>query len=263
MKDIEKLQFELHAKLPVFKRKVERAQAIIEEALNTIKCPYIAFSAGIDSTVLLEMLYSSDYRIPVLFGDDGADYPESLQFLNDTELRWSVEIQRIRCLEPWHDWCHEMGRPDLAEPGPEMDAAWMNPHQWHHTWSSLKEAVHHGYGGVFLGLLASESRGRNYALKNGHKPLYQVASESGIWHCSPLASWDKRDIWAYISSRNVAYNTAYDKLAELGVPLERRRVAPLTCFRTVQWGSIAVLRQGWGSLYNELSGVFPRVREYS
>lgn len=261
MHDMERLHLELHAKLPVYKRKVDKARAIIDEALALNIVWYIAFSGGIDSTVLLDMLLG--VHLPILTGDDGADYLETLQFLNSTEQRYGFELQRIRCLEPWRDWCLEMGRPDLAELGPEMDAAWINPHQWHHTWPSLKEAVHHGYSGVFLGLLASESRGRGYALKNGHKPRYQVASEQGMWHCSPLASWDKRDIWAYILSRDIPYNPAYDKLAELGVPLENRRIAPLTCFRVVQWGSVTVLRYGWPEMYNELSATFPKVREYS
>jgi phosphoadenosine phosphosulfate reductase len=258
---MEHLQHELHAKLPAFKRKLDKARAIIDEALAVNVAWYTAFSGGVDSTVLLDLLL--DAHLPVLTGDDGADYPSTLQFLSDTEQRYGFELQRIRCLEPWRDWCVEMNRPDLAEPGPAMDAAWLNPHQWHHTWQSLKDAVHHGYSGVFLGLLASESRGRNYALKGGHKSLYQVAAEYGMWHCSPLASWTKRDVWAYVVSRNIAYNPVYDRLAELEVPLERRRVAPLTCFRTMQYGSIAVFRSGWPEMYNKLSEIFPKIREYS
>jgi phosphoadenosine phosphosulfate reductase len=263
MRNIERLQHELHAKLPAFKRKVDKARAIIDNALTAMHRPYIAFSTGVDSTVLLEMLYSSDCRIPVLFGDDGVDYPQSLQFLDNTELRCAVEIQRIRCLEPWRDWCIEMARPDLAVHGPTMDDAWLNPHQWHATWSSLKDSVHHGYSGVFLGLLASEARGRSYVLKGGYKPLYQVKEENGMWHCSPLASWTKQDIWAYVVSRGIPYNPIYDRLAEIGVPLERRRVAPLTCFRVMQYGSITQFRQIDPSLYNKLSATFPKIREYS
>ena len=261
MRNIERLQHELHARLPVFKRKVDKARAIIDEALAIDVNWALSFSGGIDSTVLLDLL--NDAHPAIQWGDDGADYLETLQFLSDTEQRYNFELQRIRCLEPWRDWCVEMDRPDLAQPGPEMDAAWLNPHQWHDTWGSLKNAVNHGYGGVFLGLLASESRGRNYALKNGYKPLYQVASENGMWHCSPLASWDKRDVWAYVVSRRIAYNPVYDKLAELDVPLERRRVAPLTCFRTMQYGSVAVFRSGWAEMYNKLGEIFPKIREYS
>lgn len=261
MRDIEHLKHELHAKLPAFKRKLDKARAIIDEALAINVKWSLSFSGDIDSTVLLDLL--KDAHLVTHWGDDGADYHQTLQFLSDTEQRYNFELQRIRCLEPWRDWCLEMDRPDLAQPGPEMDAAWLNPHQWHGTWQSLKDAAHHGYGGVFLGLLASESRGRGYALKNGHKPLYQV-KEDGMRHCSPLASWTKQDIFAYVASRNIAYNAVYDRLAELGVPLERRRVAPLSCFRVMQYGSHGhILKNIDHEIYNKLSAIFPKIREYS
>jgi 3'-phosphoadenosine 5'-phosphosulfate sulfotransferase (PAPS reductase)/FAD synthetase len=261
MSAMEVLGLRSHASTSQFTRKVDKARAIIDNALALDVVWILSFSGGIDSTALLDLL--NDAHLVVQWGDDGADYPETLQFLADTEQRYSFELQRIRCLEPWRDWCVEMGRPDLAEPGSAMDDAWMNPHQWHHTWQSLKDAAHHDYSGVFLGLLAGESRGRRMITHNGKRPLYQVKEEHGVWHCSPLASWTKQDIWSYIISRNIPYNPAYDKLAELGVPLEYRRVAPLTCFRAVQYGSVAVLRQGWPEMYNELSVTFPKVREYS
>lgn len=261
MRDIEHLKHELHAKLPAFKRKLDKARAIIDEALAINVKWSLSFSGGIDSTVLLDLL--NDAHLTTRFGDDGVDYPNTLRFLSETEQRYNFELQRIRCLEPWRDWCIEMARSDLAVPGPAMDAAWLNPHQWHDTWPSLKHAVHHGYGGVFLGLLASESRGRNYALKGGHKPLYQV-KEDGMWHSSPLASWTKQDVFAYVASRNIAYNPAYDRLAELGVPLERRRVAPLSCFCVMQYGSHGhILKNIDYEMYNKLSAIFPKIHEYS
>jgi len=262
VRDIEKMQFELHAKLPTFKRKIDKARAIIDEALAINVRWSLSFSGGIDSTVLLDLL--NDAHITTHFGDDGADYSQTLQFLSETEQRYNFELQRIRCLEPWRDWSIEMARHDLAVPGPAMDAAWLNPHQWHSTWPSLKHAVYHGYSGVFLGLLASESRSRSYALKGGHKPLYQVVSGHGMWHCSPLASWTKQDIFAYAVSRNIAYNPVYDRLAELGVPLERRRVAPLSCFRVMQYGSHGyILKSIDYEMYNKLGAIFPKIREYS
>jgi phosphoadenosine phosphosulfate reductase len=263
MRDMERLQHELHASLPAFKRKIDKAKAIIDEALAVMPHPYIALSGGLDSSIVLDLLYAQGIRLDVLWGDDGFDFPETLQFLAATEERYGFRMQRIRCMQPWRDWCHEMDRPDLAH-DPEALSAWGNPQHWDGTWQSLKDAPSRGsYSGVFLGLLASESRGRTYALKGGYQPLYQVASEQGMWHCSPLATFDKRDCWAYVTSKGIPYNPVYDRLAELGVPLERRRVAPLTCFRTMQYGSVVALKQGWPELYNRLCMTFPRVRSFS
>lgn len=263
MDEMERVQHELHARLPAFQRKLDWTRQIIEDALTKMEHPYIAFSGGIDSTVLLDMLYTPGYRLPVLWGDDGFDFPETLQFLKDCEERYGFTLRRVRSLDPWRTWCEEMGCPDLGY-DPESLAAWGNPRVWHHTWHTLTRDAgpRGGYGGVFLGMLAAESRTRGYALKGGNKPLYQVKSEGGMWHCSPLASWTKRDVWAHVVSRNLAYNGVYDRLAELGIPLEHRRVAALTCFRVMQYGSHQALKQGWPDLYNRLTALFPMVRAF-
>src|SRR5712664_1148808 len=109
MRDMERLHLELHAKLPAFKRKIDKARAIIDEALALNVNWILSFSGGIDSTVLLDLL--NDAHLVVQWGDDGADYDETLHFLSSTEQRYGFELQRIRCLEPWRDWCLEMGRP--------------------------------------------------------------------------------------------------------------------------------------------------------
>lgn len=263
MDNLERTQHLLHSQLPAFARKLDWTRQIIEDGMTKITQPYIAFSGGIDSTVLLDLFWQAGHPMPVLWGDDAWDFPENLAFLKATEQRYGFRLTRIRSLNPWRDWCLEMDRPDLCD-DPAALGAWFNPHEWDETWPSLTHgAPLHGYTGVFLGMLAKESRSRQYVLKNGYKPLYQVKSEGGMWHCSPLAAWSKSEVWAYAISHELPYNPVYDKLAELGVPLERRRVAPLTCFRVLHLGSGVVLRSGWGELWNTLACSFPRIREYS
>jgi len=264
--EIEQLQHKLHAKLPAFKRKVECARAIIDEALALDVPFYIAFSGGIDSTCLLDLIWQVNPNSTVYWIDDGADYHETIQFVQDTAERYGFPQRCIRGVKAWKQWCIEMGRPDLI--GEAMDAAWLNPIvAWHGYWHSdaqyAKWLQSEGIGLVFLGMLACESSKRRMILKGGYRPLYQVKTEYGIWHCSPLASWTKQDVWAYAISNNLPYNPVYDKLAELGLPLERRRAAPLTCYKVAQFGSVAFLRSGWPGLYNMLSATFPKGREYS
>lgn len=267
MPTLERLRFQAHAQRPAFQRRVAEARAVISEALQ-VATPesrpwYLAFSGGSDSTVLLDMIRTMDIHIDVIWGDDGWDYPETLAFLHDTELAYGYTLYRVRSLGPWASWCREMGRPELAK-APDTPGVWGNPPVWDYPRGHSDI-----YGGVFLGLLGTrrkdggESWVRHYQLRGGHRPLYPVQAECGVWHCSPLATWTKEDVWAYLISRNVSYNPVYDRLIALGVPLEHRRVAPLTCFRVMQFGSHAILRQGWPDMYNRLSAIFPRIGSMS
>jgi len=269
MDEVERYQHLLHSRTNGFQRKVERARATINEAIQTVAPDrwMVSFSGGADSLIVLALLHEMDLLSSMLtrWVDDGWDYPATITFLAEMEQRYGFRLERMRSIHNWREWCVEMDRPDLGDDPAAYDA-WGNPRDsWDGGWNSHQEWLVSlaGYDGVFLGLLASESRSRSYALHDGYKPLYQVKSEGGMWHCSPLAHFTKPDIWAYLVSREVPYNPVYDRLAELGVPLERRRVAPLTCFRVLQYGSAAILRSGWPDLYNTLAATFPRVREYS
>ena len=268
MIETERIQHALHAKTASYQRKIERAITTIHDMAQQQQIRwYCAYSGGIDSLVLLDLLYSLDYRIPVIWGDDGYDYHQTLHFLLATEERYHFMLTRVRSMDPWRDWCEEMGRPDLAT-DPEALAAWGNPKIWHHTWRSLSKDAPTLYDGVFLGMLGTspkrggESVTRQLQMRNGTRHTYQVVSEQNMWHCSPLAHLTKYDIWAYVVSRELPYNPVYDMLATLGVPVRYRRVGPLTCFRTVQYGSVVTLKAGWPAAYNRLAATFPMVRSY-
>ena len=250
-----------HSRTNAFRRAVEQAQRVIDEA--PVTSWYCSFSGGSDSLVLLDLLHRSGLAPDVVWGDDGADYPETLDCLAAVERDYGLRVWRVQCLEPWSDWCRELGRADLAAPPVTQEVldAWLNPHAWSATWPSLRSGSRQaGFGGVFLGLLAAESAGRRRMLRGGKRPLYQVTSEGTMWHCSPLASWDKLDIWGYIAWRGLPYNPVYARLAGFGIPLEQRRIAPLTCFRVMQYGSHAWLRMGWPDLFERLAATFPAIR---
>lgn len=265
----ERLQSQLHARLPAFASKAARAESVIADALAIPDVRwYVAFSGGVDSTVLLDLVLRQCPDVVVIWGDNGWDVPDTLAFLDTTQARMGRPIIRARTIESFQDWCREMDRDDAAA-DPDLPGVWGNPcGSWDFTWS-LKDTSFDGYSGVFLGLLGTkgkdggESTRRFIQLRGGHHALYQVASDRDTWHCSPLASWTKYDVWAYIASRNLPYNAAYDTLARLGVPFARRRVSELTCYRAAQYGSHVWLKHGWPDLWNRFAAVFPAVRQFA
>lgn len=69
-------------------RKVERAVAVIREAVNLSKHQMaVAFSGGKDSTVLLHLMtrHFPELRPWVIFANTGIEYPESLRFARETD----------------------------------------------------------------------------------------------------------------------------------------------------------------------------------
>jgi len=65
-----------------------------------------------------------------------------------------------------------------------------------------------GVDGVFLGLMASESRQRMFNFLE-YGPWYKPKTQK-VWKCHPLAIWTDDDIWAYIRRFNVPYAKLYD-----------------------------------------------------
>jgi 3'-phosphoadenosine 5'-phosphosulfate sulfotransferase (PAPS reductase)/FAD synthetase len=71
----------LYARLPAFKRRVERAKALIAEVLAMSKNPYIAFSGGKDSAVTLHMARSIDPSVVAIWSDDEWNLPETMELM--------------------------------------------------------------------------------------------------------------------------------------------------------------------------------------
>lgn len=252
MTEAERRMLRLHAELPLFQRKLDTAQQVIADALAA-PLPggerwYCALSGGVDSAVVFDLLWRAGFRGPVLWGDDGADFPQTLTFLAETEARYGFHLTRIRCLDPWRAWCEEMDRPDLAET-PDEPGVWFNPPVWEATWCSLtKDAPAAGYGGVFLGLLGTrrkdggESTARWRVLHGGVRPLYQVKGEGGMWHCSPLAHWTKRDVWCLPYEIKV---TTPEGAIPIGAMIERGLWNSLPVLGSQGWTKIRGISRGW------------------
>jgi predicted phosphoadenosine phosphosulfate sulfurtransferase len=111
-----------------------------------------------------------------------------------------------------------------------------------------------------MGLRAQESYGRSMGARK-HGELYQL--KAGGWHLCPLAFWRDDDVWAYIASRKLRYNAAYDRMAEIGMPRTEWRVSTFFGESASGLGRYANLKRIDPGLWNAFAAEFPKIANMS
>jgi len=81
-----------HAKSSGFEKRVVNAQNIIHGALATLKHPYISFSGGKDSLVILHLIMKELPDIPVLYVDQGMEYPDTYDYVRKIWKEWDLNL---------------------------------------------------------------------------------------------------------------------------------------------------------------------------
>ena len=224
-----------------FQRLLARTQRIIDAMLDVSRTPYVAFSAGKDSSVLLALVRAARPDVIAIYTDDEWRLPET-----DELLAATPNLRRVARPVAHTEWF------TAHADGPPADAEWLEDVP---AWGRGL-----GYDGAFVGLRAEESRARRVLL-HSRGPLFWNARRHS-WQCCPLRDWTTQDIWAYIQAWDVPYNRAYDVLAQLGVPITAQRIGPLAVERVPGRGQLAILRQGWPELWNRFAAAHPEARAY-
>ena len=142
-------------------------------------------------------------------------------------LGWAEHAGWFR---PWRD------QPYWREPLPGTVHVGMDVDDW---------MGQQGYDLTFLDTRAEESVKRRKWLSDHPDGLYRVRSGTGL-RCTPIWDWSSDDVWALLAGWGLAYNPAYDRLTELGVPRERQRIGPLPLTPRSQ------LEAGWPDLLARL-----------
>ena len=225
----------LRFRLPSFQRKLERARALIADALRHSEHPYVAFSGGKDSLLVLALAAAERPGIVAVWSDDELEYadqptyiPNVCEQLGATLLVTLGYTTHGGWFTPWSD------RPYWREPHPDA----LHIGQRVETWMARQ-----GYDCAFVGLRKSESTSRT-AYLSAKGRLYR--QRNGMWQCNPLAGWSTDEVWAAIAGLGLPYNPVYDRLAAIGVERELQRVGPLPL--APGW----ILQRGWPEMYRDL-----------
>jgi len=191
MDEAERLMFEGWAQLPQFKRKVEQAKAVIQEALE-ISPAYVACSWGKDSLVMAHLAWLKNPTIQIVH--IGAQYQDKL----DNYLEVESDFQRrFPCL---------YSRVDLDMRNAKS------------TFDSIQSTLPPL---AFVGLRAEEGKRRRASLSSKGS-IYQY--KDGSYRACPLAWWAWKDVWAYIVLHDLKYLASYDHEANLEKHLSRTAV---------------------------------------
>jgi 3'-phosphoadenosine 5'-phosphosulfate sulfotransferase (PAPS reductase)/FAD synthetase len=244
MKD--KDSFLLYARTNLFRRRVEGAKAVIYEALKACPSWHIALSGGKDSTCVLALVRAIAPDIPAVCSVSQWMLPETREYLSRVENLELVASGSDHGTGWYFNW-------ESAEDVP-AGIRWIGDRG--HVQKNYGREV----GGVFLGLREEESGRRRAHLRKMGRLFFSQKDQT--WHCSPIARWTVMDVWTFIVSNELDYNRAYDRLEEIGIPLEQQRIGPLAVERVLGYGQLAILKRGWPDLFNQFAARFPEARSY-
>jgi phosphoadenosine phosphosulfate reductase len=175
------------------RRTVERARAVIREALRSCRRPLVAYSGGKDSSCLLHLVLEQDPDVTVLHWDYGphyiprcleAEFVENARALGAKNIRVETSGEYLR-----------LGRRAVNVLGREYLGRLL---------TSMRDRE--GYDLAFVGLRREESLKRRRRMDAGRF----AAPFRESW---PLADWSWKDVWAYIFARGLPYASVYDLYA--------------------------------------------------
>jgi 3'-phosphoadenosine 5'-phosphosulfate sulfotransferase (PAPS reductase)/FAD synthetase len=247
MKGLKRERALLHARTSRFLSAVVAARHNVDQALRACATWYIALSGGKDSTVVLDLVRSACAEVPATHSQRQWELPETAAYLSRVG-----NVRRVSYFGlDGTDWARSWDSKESAE---QAGVVWLDDANA----IACRGAVEDG---VFLGLRADENGYRRVHLRT-LGPLHNLKGTKK-WHANPIAFWSVWDVWAYIYSRGIDYNLAYDRLDDLGIEPERQRIGPLAVERALGYGQIAILKRGWPELWNRYAAEHPEARQYA
>ena len=241
----------LRAGLHSFKMRVARTLSLIDKAMQRGKIG-ISYSGGKDSTVLLDLVRHAAQDAPAAFFDSGCELHQTYEMVK----HYGVEV--IKPKTGLLEMCRYggyWGYDNPTNPDAEFNFGKVLIDE-----PAQRFAGEHDLAVQAIGLRAEESDTRKInAAQRGE--LYFVEC-TGLWHLCPLQWWTADDVWAYIASRDLRYNGAYDVMTQIGLPREQQRISTLLGSAAARTGRYAILKCIDPGLWNRLAAEFPKVRAY-
>ena len=222
-------------------QKVDHSLYVIDSFFSLYPNSKVAFSGGIDSTVMLYLVRLINKESKAIFTNTTNEFSEILKFVRETE---NVEI-----VMPKTNFIHTVkkyGFPliskkvarmitDLRNPTPNNKASrhlyltgikrngtktksFKLPKRYRHLIDVPFDITHKccdilkkrpmnifKKDGVFIGTMVTDSDSRH----GGYRKTGCINVNKN--RCTPLSIWNKKDIWMFVRQNNIPYCDIYDK----------------------------------------------------
>jgi phosphoadenosine phosphosulfate reductase len=139
-----------------------------------------------EESVLLHMLSAACDEPRVFTIDTGVLFPETLETWKQFEERFGIRIEAIDARAPEGSWSLERCCSEAKV-------------------TAVNQALV-GVDAWITGIRREQAPTRSAATK-----LSRDQAHNGIWKVNPLADWDERDVWRYISRHELPYNPLHDQ----------------------------------------------------
>ena len=241
----------IHARLREFQSRVNQSLLTIERSIRRGGKICVSFSGGKDSTVLLDLVRFIQPEAPAVWFDSGAELEATRQICTHYG---AIQIEpKLSVVEIWK----RMGYGGCIAIDPHANLNLQRILIDEPAERALRQL---NCEISAIGLRSEESPARKKSAKY-HGPLFRTIS--GYIRLCPLLEWTADDIWAYIAHRELAYNSAYDRMAEMGIERQYQRISTLLDGKAATVGRYVYLKRCEPELFNRLAAEFPKIRAYA
>lgn len=245
----------MHARTRAHAARVHSAMECARVALEQHPDACIMWSGGKDSTAMVHLVcVGLGARVPVFSEKDDLDYPGELEYVQGLGAQWGLDLRVVAPPMSPRAWMAANGHALGAYEDLHGRSAGLSKECFY----GVVEAATESFACRFLGLRQEESDGRKASrAKRGR--LYELAS--GKWHCTPIADWDSKDVYAYLDTHGVPLLDVYRCIAfahkrEPG----RVRKSWWVPGASARHGGTAWLRHYYPSLFRQLCDWVPCAR---
>ncbi len=219
---------------------------------------YVAWSGGLDSTVVVHLAVAEDPNVPVVWFDSGLEFPETREYIHDTADDWGVNLHIITPHTPVLEMLAGSGSFHHHASATTSSKGGGNLH--HLLLQEPSQRAHRLFGaGEATGVRAEESGGRR-ALLAPRQGLYTRSDGAEV--CCPVWGWQQQHIRGYLHTHGIPENPVYQRLRDLGAPPWAQRVGLLVDGNAAEYGRYTWLRLGWPELWADLVEALPRLGEW-